>query len=150
MSGGIRHPFGGALYTCTPEGNIRVEDGTKWGLFQRDGQWIEGELREADPQHPLHDPVLAAKEVTAFGATFPLMTAAVLRRVPGAPGRVLALFYFANSFGAALARKQPGNLAVAKFTHSGSQIVGGKNPVWNRLGHERMGWLLSLFNPPTP
>jgi lysophospholipase L1-like esterase len=34
--------------------------------------------------------------------------------------------------------------------YSGSQIVGGKNPVWNRYGHERMGWLLSLFNPATP
>lgn len=50
MSGGLRHPFSGALYTCTPEGKIRVEDGDKWGLFQPDGQWIEGELREADPQ----------------------------------------------------------------------------------------------------
>jgi lysophospholipase L1-like esterase len=34
--------------------------------------------------------------------------------------------------------------------YSGSQIVGGKNPVWNRYGHERMGWILSVFNPPTP
>ena len=34
--------------------------------------------------------------------------------------------------------------------YSGSQIVGGKNPVWNRYGHERMGWALSVFNPPTP
>jgi hypothetical protein len=50
MSGGIKHPFSGALYTCTPEGTIRVEDRGKTGLFQRDGQWIEGELREADPQ----------------------------------------------------------------------------------------------------
>jgi hypothetical protein len=33
---------------------------------------------------------------------------------------------------------------------SGSQIVGGKNPVWNRLGHERMGWSLSTFTPGTP
>lgn len=33
---------------------------------------------------------------------------------------------------------------------SGSQIVGGKNPVWNRLGHERMGWAISVFNPATP
>ena len=30
------------------------------------------------------------------------------------------------------------------------QIVGGKNPVWNQLGHERMGWALSVFNPATP
>jgi len=34
--------------------------------------------------------------------------------------------------------------------YSGSQIVGGKNPVWNQLGHERMGWALSVFNPGTP
>ncbi len=29
-------------------------------------------------------------------------------------------------------------------------ISGGKNPVWNQLGHERMGWALSAFNPATP
>ena len=34
--------------------------------------------------------------------------------------------------------------------YSGSQIVGGKNPVWNRYGHERMGWDPSVFNPATP
>jgi len=33
---------------------------------------------------------------------------------------------------------------------SGSQIVGGKNPQWNRSGHERMGWALSVSNPATP
>jgi hypothetical protein len=33
---------------------------------------------------------------------------------------------------------------------SGAQIVGGKNPQWNRFGHERMGWALSVFNPATP
>jgi lysophospholipase L1-like esterase len=34
--------------------------------------------------------------------------------------------------------------------YSGSQIVGGKNPIWNRYGHERMGWALSVFTPSTP
>jgi lysophospholipase L1-like esterase len=34
--------------------------------------------------------------------------------------------------------------------YSGGQIVGGKNPVWNQLGHERMGWALSVYNPATP
>jgi lysophospholipase L1-like esterase len=34
--------------------------------------------------------------------------------------------------------------------YSGGQIVGGKNPVWNRYGHERMGWALSVYNPATP
>jgi hypothetical protein len=33
---------------------------------------------------------------------------------------------------------------------SASQIVGGKNPVWNQYGHERMGWAISTFNPATP
>lgn len=49
MSGGLRHPFGGSLYIRTPEGQIRVEDGERWGLFHSNGRWIEGELREADP-----------------------------------------------------------------------------------------------------
>ena len=30
------------------------------------------------------------------------------------------------------------------------QIVGGKNPVWNQYGHERMGWALSVYNPTAP
>ena len=34
--------------------------------------------------------------------------------------------------------------------YSGGQIVGGKNPVWNRFGHERMGHALSEFGPATP
>jgi lysophospholipase L1-like esterase len=34
--------------------------------------------------------------------------------------------------------------------YSDSQIVGGKNPVWNRFGHERMGHALSVFNPAAP
>jgi spermidine synthase len=36
-----------------------------------------------------------------LGATFPLMTAGALRRVPGSPGRTLSLLYFTNSLGAA-------------------------------------------------
>jgi len=35
-------------------------------------------------------------------------------------------------------------------TFSGGQIVGGKNPEWNKWGHERMGWGASVFNPATP
>ena len=35
-------------------------------------------------------------------------------------------------------------------TFSGSQIVGGKNPVWNQFGHERMGQGMSVFDPATP
>jgi lysophospholipase L1-like esterase len=34
--------------------------------------------------------------------------------------------------------------------YTDAQIVGGKNPAWNLLGHERMGWALSVFNPLAP
>ena len=34
----------------TEEGNIEVNDGDRQGLFRIDGSWIEGELRECDPQ----------------------------------------------------------------------------------------------------
>ncbi|HEU4534617.1 MAG TPA: hypothetical protein VFS00_10890, partial [Polyangiaceae bacterium] len=33
---------------------------------------------------------------------------------------------------------------------SNSQIVGGKNPIFNRFGHERLGWLHSLFHRASP
>lgn len=31
-----------------------------------------------------------------------------------------------------------------------STISGGKNPIWNQFGHERIGWAVSTFNPATP
>jgi len=31
-----------------------------------------------------------------------------------------------------------------------TSFPGGKSPIWNRYGHERMGWSLSTNNPPTP
>jgi lysophospholipase L1-like esterase len=38
--------------------------------------------------------------------------------------------------------------SAPEFTDS--QFVGGKNPVWNRTGHERMGWIISTFDPAAP
>jgi lysophospholipase L1-like esterase len=35
---------------------------------------------------------------------------------------------------------------VARFT----TISGGKNPLWNQYGHERIGWAVSTYNPATP
>jgi lysophospholipase L1-like esterase len=29
-------------------------------------------------------------------------------------------------------------------------IVGGKNPIWNQYGHERIGWAVSTYNPAAP
>jgi IMP dehydrogenase len=42
--------------------------------------------------------------------------------------------------------------AIAKLRKKfrDAQIIGGKNPVWNRYGHERMGWAISVNNPLTP
>ena len=31
-----------------------------------------------------------------------------------------------------------------------STISGGKSPIWNQYGHERMGWAVSTYNPATP
>lgn len=31
-----------------------------------------------------------------------------------------------------------------------TSFPGGKNPIWNQYGHERMGWSLTVFNPATP
>lgn len=31
-----------------------------------------------------------------------------------------------------------------------SSFAGGKNPIWNQYGHERMGWAVSTFNPAAP
>jgi len=35
-------------------------------------------------------------------------------------------------------------------TFTDTQVVGGKNPEYNKSGHERAGWLLSLLDPATP
>lgn len=46
----IKHPFSGAIYELQSDGNVLIRDKDKQGLFKRDGRWISGELREADPQ----------------------------------------------------------------------------------------------------
>jgi hypothetical protein len=47
---GITHPLSGLLYEQDGQGNIKVSDSTKWGLFRTDGKWISGEIFECDPQ----------------------------------------------------------------------------------------------------
>lgn len=47
---GIRHPFSRELYERDEDGNVIVHAGDKWGKFARNGRWIEGEVRECDPQ----------------------------------------------------------------------------------------------------
>lgn len=31
-----------------------------------------------------------------------------------------------------------------------TSFTSGKSPIWNQFGHERMGWSLSTYNPPSP
>ena len=51
QSGGIRHPCNPrALYTRDEDGTVRVTMGTRWGLFRKDGRWLEGTIFEADPE----------------------------------------------------------------------------------------------------
>ena len=48
---GLKHPFDRSLYEQDGQGNVLVTrpDGV-WGRFTTDGRWLEGELRECDPQ----------------------------------------------------------------------------------------------------
>ena len=50
MPAGLRHPFGGALYERHRDGQIKVTDGEREGVFTDEGEWVSGELRECDPQ----------------------------------------------------------------------------------------------------
>ncbi|MGI9621695.1 MAG: hypothetical protein ACR2PK_02565 [Acidimicrobiales bacterium] len=50
MARGLYHPFTGALYEQHDDGNVLVTDGESQGVFRRDGSWVEGEIRECDPQ----------------------------------------------------------------------------------------------------
>jgi lysophospholipase L1-like esterase len=53
-----------------------------------------------------------------------------------------------------------GTIGLNWFTGNGSgsgaasytdaQLAGGKNPIWNQLGHEKAGWTLSGSNPAAP
>jgi hypothetical protein len=46
---GLIHPFTGALYEQSGDGNIRVTHRGRVGIFTTDGRWLSGELRECDP-----------------------------------------------------------------------------------------------------
>ena len=45
---GIRHPFSGALYEPEGQGLVRVTLGNRWGVFSGAGEWVAGDLRDAD------------------------------------------------------------------------------------------------------
>lgn len=59
--------------------------------------------------------LLILPQSVLLGATFPLMAAAALRRVPERAGRTIALLYFANSLGAAGGVLVAGFALIARF-----------------------------------
>ena len=45
------HPFDTSkFYELDQDGNIRISDGDKFGIFTTDARYISGEIRECDPQ----------------------------------------------------------------------------------------------------
>ncbi len=44
----LRHPLSGAIYTLQDDGNVRVEQDGKSGVFDPDGAWQSGEIRDGD------------------------------------------------------------------------------------------------------
>ena len=45
----IRHPLSGAVYDLNDDGTITVALDGETGLFTKDGVWISGAVRTADP-----------------------------------------------------------------------------------------------------
>ena len=66
-----RHPFDpDTLYELTDDGNIRLSNGNREGIFTDEGRHLSGEILEADPQlcvwvanNPDPDAVLATSRL---------------------------------------------------------------------------------------
>ncbi len=46
----LEHPFSGAVYTALEDGRVEVTKGDARGVFDLRGEWVEGDLRSADPE----------------------------------------------------------------------------------------------------
>jgi spermidine synthase len=81
-----------------------------------------------------------------LGMTFPLMSAALIRRYPTAPGESLAMLYFTNSLGAAVGVLASGFFLVEKLGLPGTmQAAGLMNLVLAALV-----WMLARGSEPSP
>ncbi|MBI4292526.1 MAG: fused MFS/spermidine synthase, partial [Betaproteobacteria bacterium] len=79
-----------------------------------------------------------------LGTTFPLMSAGLIRRYPGAPGESLSMLYFTNSFGAAIGVLASGFVMIDRLGLPGTmQSAGAIN-----LGLAAVVWLLARGNEP--
>lgn len=45
----LKHPRSGALYTVLDDGNVRVENNGVAGVFSALGQYLSGDIKQADP-----------------------------------------------------------------------------------------------------
>lgn len=65
-----RHPYAPLRFAAYDGQRVRVESETAWGEFTRDGVWLEGPLRHADPifcrwvtgEHIFNQRIATAKE----------------------------------------------------------------------------------------
>ena len=69
--------------------------------------------------------LLILPQTILLGMTFPLMTAGIIRHAPEAKGRVLAVYYFANSMGASIGVLVSGFLLVDWFGLPGTIKTAG-------------------------
>ena len=46
----IRHPLSGSVYDLGDDGLVLVEKDGQTGKFDRDGNWVSGTIRTADPE----------------------------------------------------------------------------------------------------
>ncbi len=89
--------------------------------------------------------LLIGPQTILLGATFPLMTSAVLRTLPAAAGDNIALLYFSNSIGAAA-----GVLASAFVLISWSGLPGAMfTAALINIGVALFAWLLVRSTPAT-
>ncbi|MFY2558837.1 SGNH/GDSL hydrolase family protein, partial [Corallococcus terminator] len=56
--------------------------------------------------------------------------------------------YFGTTISVSIFSGSGSGTGAPQFTDA--QVVDGKNPEWNKTGHERMGWESARFNPAAP
>ncbi len=69
--------------------------------------------------------ILILPQSVVLGATFPLMTAGIIRLFPRTPGRLVATLYFANSLGAAAGVLVSGFVLIAVVGLPGTLVIAG-------------------------
>ncbi len=66
----IRHALSGAIYEQDGEGNVLVTKDGRTGTFDKDGRWLGGDIRHADPHlcNWIGGPMLVSRHAQAMQA----------------------------------------------------------------------------------